>query len=74
MLTMKQHVSMLAAYRGISLAEIARHLGITRQTFYEKLDRNSLMPRDMARIAAFVGAKYKAVFTFPDGNEISTDM
>jgi predicted DNA-binding protein YlxM (UPF0122 family) len=71
---MKQHISILAAYRGISLAEIARQLGIKRQTFYEKLDRNSLMPHDMARIAEIVGATYRSVFVFPDGKEISTDM
>ena len=74
MLTMKQHVSMLAAYRGISLAVIAEKIGLSRQNFYKKLRLNTLTPEDMARIAEAVGAKYRSVFIFPDGKEVSTDM
>jgi len=74
MLTMKQHISMLAAYRGTSLAEIARRLDITRQTLYKKLDHNTLTSEDMARIAQAVGAKYRSAFVFPDGREASSDI
>ena len=74
MLTMKQHISMLAAYTGISLAELGKRIGLARQNFYKKLRLNTLTPEDMARIAEAVGAKYKGVFMLPDGKEISTDM
>ena len=64
---------MLCAYCGKSEADMARIVGISRQSFNRRLQLNTISPDEMAKIAEALGAEYKVAFIFPDGNEVIMD-
>lgn len=66
----KTMVSMAAAYRGTSQAQLARDLGTTPANLSKKLGRNTLTKEDLEQIAEAMGAKYVCYFEFPDGTKI----
>lgn len=66
----QQQIAAAAGWAGLSLAELARRVGMSPQNFNNKLNRESLTRSDMERIAAALGCEWRAVFVFPGGKEI----
>ena len=63
-------VKMAVSYTGISVAELARRLGTTSAAFSQRLNRETLKPQDLEKIAAVLGAEFVMTFRFPDGKEL----
>lgn len=66
----KTMVSMAAAYKGISQAQLARDLGTTPANLNKKLGRNTLTKEDLEQIAEALGGEYVCYFEFPDGTKV----
>ena len=63
-------VKMAMAYKQVSVAELARRLGTTREALHQRLSRETLKPQDLEKIAEVLGAEFVLTFRFPDGKEI----
>ena len=63
-------VKMAMAYKNVSVAELARRLGTTREALRQRLSRETLKPQDLEKIAEVLGAEFVMTFRFPDGKEI----
>lgn len=63
-------VKMAMAYKNVSVAELARRLGTTREALRQRLSREALKPQDLEKIAEVLGAEFVMTFRFPDGKEI----
>lgn len=63
-------VKMAMAYKNVSVAELARRLGTTREALRQRLSRETLKPQDLKKIAEVLGAEFVMTFRFPDGKEI----
>lgn len=63
-------VKMAMAYKQVSVAELARRLGTTREALRQRLSRETLKPQDLEKIAEVLGAEFVMAFRFPDGKEI----
>ncbi len=66
----EKSIKAAAAYAGMTQADIAKAMGVTKQGFHSKLKRNSFKDEELTRIAEVIGAEYVARFRFPDGTEI----
>ncbi|MDR0381186.1 MAG: XRE family transcriptional regulator [Oscillospiraceae bacterium] len=66
----KKMVKMALACADISEAELARRLGTSASALNQRVMRGSLGPRDLADIAAAIGAEFVCLFRFPDGTEV----
>jgi len=69
-MTISQQINMVAAYKGLSQADIARLIGTTPQNFNKKVKRGTFSREEMEQIAEALGATYTASFEFPDGTKI----
>ena len=69
-LTMEQQIHKALEYKGISQAALARAIGMSPQNFNKKVKRETFSPDELHAIAKALGAKYIAVFEFPDGTKI----
>ena len=63
-------VKMAMAYKQVSVAELARRLGTTREALRQRLSRETLKPQDLEKIAEVLGAEFVMTFRFPDGKEL----
>lgn len=63
-------VKMAMAYKQVSVAELARRLGTTREALRQRLSRETLKSQDLEKIAEVLGAEFVMTFRFPDGKEI----
>jgi hypothetical protein len=61
----EQQVYLALAYRGTSLAAIARTLGMSKQNLQKKLIRNTLKKEELCKIAKILGGQYLSYFYFP---------
>ena len=69
-MTMEQKINMVAAYKGISQAGLARLIDMTPSNFNQKIKRETFTVEELENIAKAVGAKYSFGFEFPDGTKI----
>jgi len=67
---MEQKINMVAAYKGISQAKLARSIGMTPSNFNQKIKRETFTVKELEKIAESVGAVYSFGFEFPDGTKI----
>lgn len=58
------------AYAGMSQADIAEAMNMTRSNFSQRLKGRGFKDEELERIAEIIGAEYVARFRFPDGTEI----
>ena len=56
--------------QGISLSELAKRLGQSRQNLYNKLRRNSLSGQELQQIASAIGVSFNQAFILQDGIQI----
>lgn len=50
--------------------QVAEAMGMTKQSFSNRMSRNSFGEDDLRRIAEIIGARYVEGFEFPDGSKI----
>lgn len=64
---------LLCKKQNISLAELARRIGQTRQNLYKKLQRDTLTIDEIKQIADALGVKFEQSFTLPDGEQFKIE-
>ena len=60
----------LCKEKGISVAELARRIGLTPQNFNKKLQRETVTLDELKAITDVLGVKFEQAFILPEGNEI----
>ena len=70
MITISEQIRVLCVRRNISVAELARRLGKTPQSFNSKLKRESFTIKDLEEIADATGTSFKRNYILPNGEEI----
>lgn len=69
-MTVSEKIRVLAAMNNISIAEIARRLNTSPQSFSGKLKRESFTINDLEEIADVVGVTFDYNFIFNDGKKV----
>ena len=69
-MTNSQKIKMALAYKNMSESELARQFGTSPQAFNQRMKTDKFSSADLEKIADILGAKYIAVFEFPDGTKI----
>lgn len=57
----------------ISLAELARRIGQSRQNFYKKLRRDTLTVSELQQIAKALNVTFDQSFILPNGEKVSME-
>jgi len=70
MATISEQIKVLCIRSNISIAELARRLGKSPQSFNSKLKRESFTVRDLEEIARVTGTEFKRNYVLPNGEEI----
>lgn len=70
MMTISEQVKVLCVRQNISLAELARRLGKSPQSFNSKMKRESFTVEDLEKIAEATGSTFERNFILMDGEKI----
>lgn len=70
MMKVSEKIKILAVMNHISVAEIARRLNTSPQSFSGKLKRESFTIKDLEDIADVVGVQFDYSFIFKDGKKV----
>ena len=65
-------VKKLCEDQNMSLAELARRTGQSRQNLYKKLRNETLGTEELNRIADALGVKFEQSFILPSGEKLTT--
>ena len=63
-------IAAILAFVGISQAELARRIGMSKSNFNQKMKRDTFSNDEMDRIAEALGCLYVVFFQFEDGTKI----
>ena len=66
-MTTAELIKNLCKQQNISVAELARRIGQSRQNLYKKLQRDTLTIDEIKQIADALGVKFEQSFTIPGG-------
>ena len=69
-MTTSDLVKKLCEERNVSLFELARRIGQSRQNLYKKMKRDTLTIDELKAIADALGVIYEHSFTLPDGTQL----
>lgn len=70
MATISEQIKVLCIRSNISVAELARRLGKSPQSFNSKLKRESFTVKDLEEIATVTGTEFKRNYILSNGEEI----
>jgi len=70
MMTIEKKINMALVYCGMTQAELAEKLGMTRSNLNQRIKRGSFKTDELEKIAEILGAKYNYTFEFEDGTRI----
>ena len=70
MITISEQIRVLCVRSNISVAELARRLGKSPQSFNSKLKRKSFTIKDLEEIADATGTSFRRNYILPNGEEI----
>lgn len=70
MITISEQIKVLCVRSNISVAELARRLGKSPQSFNSKLKRESFTIKDLEEIADATGTSFRRNYILPNGEEI----
>ena len=59
--------------QNVSLSEVARQIGQSRQNLYKKLLRDTLTIDEIKQIADVLGVKFEQSFTLPSGEQLKIE-
>lgn len=71
-MTISEVIRFLCKKQNMSVSELARRLGQTRQNLSKKLDRETLTVKEINQIAAALGGKFDQIFTLSSGMTFNT--
>ena len=57
----------------VSLSEVARQIGQSRQNLYKKLLRDTLTIDEIKQISDVLGVKFEQSFTLPSGEQLKIE-
>ncbi len=66
-------VKKLCDEEDVSMAELARRIGQSRQNFYKKLRRDTLTVNELQQIAKALNATFDQSFILPSGEKLSVE-
>ena len=69
-MTISEQIKVLCVRSNISMAELARRIGVSPQSLSAKMKRESFTIFDLEEIAAAVGAEFIRKFALHDGEEV----
>ena len=72
-MTTSDLVKKLCEEQNISISELVRHIGQSRQNFSKKLKRDTLTIDGLKAIADTLGVTFKQSFTLPYGKQLKTE-
>ena len=70
MITISEQIRVLCIRSNISVAELARRLGKSPQSFNSQLKRESFTIKDLEEIAEATGTSFRRNYILPNGEEI----
>ena len=70
MITISEQIRVLCVRSNISVAELARRLGKSLQSFNSKLKRESFTIKNLEEIAEATGTSFRRNYILPNGEEI----
>ena len=59
--------------QNMSLSEVARQIGQSRQNLYKKLLRDTLTIDEIKQISDVLGVKFEQSFTLPSGDQLKIE-
>lgn len=59
--------------QNVSLSEVARQIGQSRQNLYKKLLRDTLTIDEIKQISNVLGVKFEQSFTLPSGEQLKIE-
>lgn len=68
-MTTAELIRTICKKQNISLSELSRRIGQTRQNLYKKLLRDTLTIDEVMQIADALDVKFEQSFTLPDGEK-----
>lgn len=68
-MTIQEQVKMAAVYSNITLTEIAKKVGMSPQSFSNRMKTGKFTRQELEKIGSALGAEYISCFRFPDGME-----
>ena len=68
-MTTAELIKILCKQQNISIAELARRIGQSRQNLYKKMQRDTLTIDEIKQIADALGVKFEQSFTLPGGKQ-----
>ena len=72
-MTTSDIIKQLCKSEKISMSELARRIGQSRQNLYKKLQRETLTAAEFQQIADAVGVEYSQMFLLPDGTHLKIE-
>lgn len=72
-MTTSDLVEKLCEEQNISISELARRVGQSRQNFSKKLKRDTLTIDELKAIADALGVTFEQSFTLPDGTQLKIE-
>lgn len=70
MMTISEQIKVLCVRQNISIAELARRLGKSPQSFNSKMKKQSFTVEELEKIAEVTGASFERNFILIDGERI----
>lgn len=70
MITISEQIKVLCVRNNISVAELARRLGKSPQSFNSKMKRESFTVAELEEIASATGTNFERKFILSNGEEI----
>lgn len=70
MMTISEQIKVLCVRQNISLAELARRLGKSPQSFNSKMKKQSFTVDDLEKIARATGVTFERNFILADGEKV----
>ena len=68
-LTVSEKIKIILGRRNMTVSDLAKSLGTSRQNLTNKLSRNNFSDKDIQDIAQLLNCRFDAVFTLNDTNE-----
>ena len=70
MMNISEQIKVLCVRQNISLAELARRLGKSPQSFNSKMKKQSFTVAELEKIAEVTGATFERYFILTDGEKV----
>lgn len=70
-MTTSELVKKICQEQNVSMSELARRIGQSRQNLYKKIRRDTLTTDELQQIADALGVKFEQSFILPDGEQLT---